>query len=185
MLLPFFLFNVAFAIPILGAMDKLLRAFVFLHATVSKKCHGSLSRLRSYRYRSVPLSSLSSMRLNPLSDFLRTMGFAWQQLFTLAGFEEVYCRSNFRFVFHEQFVVTLICVGLVVAGCMAWALTDISFGGILLSPSYSPLGIIDSIRLAQWYSEFDVRTEPCHTLTALVLVYIAQGLPLRGCYIFV
>lgn len=101
--------------------------------------------------------------------------------FTLVGFEQVLLRSDFGLYSWNSLVVTLLAVGLVLLlGAMAaWALTEYKFRGNLLITFLFAMGIMIPIRLGTVsILRLMVDLNLVNTLTALVLVYIAQGLPL-------
>lgn len=101
--------------------------------------------------------------------------------FSIKGFEEVLQRSAFDVFFFNSLTVTLISIFCVLLfGAMAaWALTEYKFKGNLLITLLFAMGIMIPIRLGtvsilQLMSDLNL----VNTLTSLVLVYIAQGLPL-------
>jgi raffinose/stachyose/melibiose transport system permease protein len=101
--------------------------------------------------------------------------------FTLVGFEQVLLRSDFGLYSWNSLVVTLLAVGLVLLlGAMAaWALTEYKFRTNLLITFLFAMGIMIPIRLGTVsILRLMVDLNLVNTLTALVLVYIAQGLPL-------
>ncbi|TXR52035.1 carbohydrate ABC transporter permease [Reinekea thalattae] len=101
--------------------------------------------------------------------------------FSLVGFQEVLLRSNFGLYSWNSLVVTLLAVGLVLLlGAMAaWALTEYKFKGNIFIAFLFAMGIMIPIRLGTVsILRLMVELNLANTLTALVLVYIAQGLPL-------
>mgnify|MGYP005987622473 FL=1 len=101
--------------------------------------------------------------------------------FTLVGFEQVLLRSDFGLYSWNSLVVTLLAVGLVLLlGAMAaWALTEYKFRTNLIITFLFAMGIMIPIRLGTVsILRLMVDLNLVNTLTALVLVYIAQGLPL-------
>lgn len=101
--------------------------------------------------------------------------------FTLIGFEEVLLRSEFGLFFSNSMVVTMIsifCV-LLFGAMIAWALTEYKFPGNLAISVIVAMGIMIPIRLGTiGILELMSNLNLVNTLTSLVLVYIAQGLPL-------
>ncbi|MFP8966441.1 carbohydrate ABC transporter permease [Pokkaliibacter sp. CJK22405] len=99
----------------------------------------------------------------------------------LGGFEQVLTRSDFGLYAYNSLIVTVVAVGLVLLlGAMAaWALTEYRFRGNWVLAALFAMGIMIPIRLGT-VSILDlmVKLDLVNTLTALVLVYIAQGLPL-------
>ncbi|MDJ1158168.1 carbohydrate ABC transporter permease [Chelatococcus sp. SYSU_G07232] len=113
--------------------------------------------------------------------FSDPLGFPDGRSFTLIGFDSVLEKSEFGLYFLNSLTVTVGSLALVVVfGAMAaWALTEYRFRGNTLLALYLAIGIMVPIRLGsvsilRMMVEFDL----VNTLTALVLVYVAQGLPL-------
>lgn len=101
--------------------------------------------------------------------------------FSLVGFHKVLANSDFLLYFGNSLFVTLLSLLLIVLfGAMAaWALSEYTFTGNRLLTLYLALGIMIPIRLGTVsILELVVRLDLINTLTALVLVYTAQGLPL-------
>jgi raffinose/stachyose/melibiose transport system permease protein len=101
--------------------------------------------------------------------------------FSLVGFHKVLANSDFLLYFGNSLYVTLLSLLLIVLfGAMAaWALSEYTFTGNRLLTLYLALGIMIPIRLGTVsILELVVRLDLINTLTALVLVYTAQGLPL-------
>ena len=101
--------------------------------------------------------------------------------FTTIGFSTVWQRSAFDVFFANSMIVTLVSLFLVLlTGAMAaWALSEYRFRGNTFLALYLALGIMIPIRLGsvsilQLVKDLGL----IDTLTALVLVYTAQGLPL-------
>lgn len=101
--------------------------------------------------------------------------------FSLVGYETVWNRANFDTYFTNSLVVTVISISLILlAGAMAaFALSEYEFPGNPLLGLYLALGIMIPIRLGtvgilRLVSALDL----VNTLAALILVYVAQGLPL-------
>jgi raffinose/stachyose/melibiose transport system permease protein len=100
---------------------------------------------------------------------------------TLIGFEKVLASTNFLLYFGNSLVVTLAALFCIVLfGAMAaWALSEYRFMGNRVLTLFLALGIMIPIRLGTVsILELMVRLDLVNTLTALVLVYTAQGLPL-------
>lgn len=101
--------------------------------------------------------------------------------FSLAGFEQVLGRADFGLYFGNSMIVTLISLFFVLLfGAMAaWALTEYKFRGNLFLAVLIAMGIMIPIRLGTVsILNLMANLDLVNTLTALVLVYIAQGLPL-------
>ncbi|AZZ95278.1 ABC transporter permease subunit [Hahella sp. KA22] len=101
--------------------------------------------------------------------------------FTLVGFEEVLARSSFDVFFFNSLIVTVLSLFFVLLfGAMAaWALTEYRFRGALFIAALFAMGIMIPIRLGTVsILQLMVDLDLVNTRTSLVLVYIAQGLPL-------
>ncbi|NRR30479.1 carbohydrate ABC transporter permease [Oxalobacteraceae bacterium] len=101
--------------------------------------------------------------------------------FSLIGFQKVLANSHFLLYFGNSVFVTLLSlVAILLFGAMAaWALSEYRFPGNRLLALYMAIGIMIPIRLGTVsILELVVKLDLINTLTALVLVYSAQGLPL-------
>ena len=100
---------------------------------------------------------------------------------TLKGFTRVFAVSDFELYFLNSLtvtVVTLVAV-LLFAAMAAWALSEYGFRGRVLLGLFFAIGIMVPIRLGTVsILELMVTLDLTNTLTALILVYTAQGLPL-------
>ena len=103
------------------------------------------------------------------------------ETFTLAGFQTVLNQGNFALYFTNSLIVTLVSLFLILLlGAMAaFALSEYRFPGNAALGLFMALGIMIPIRLGTvGILELMVRLNLVNTLTALILVYTAQGLPL-------
>ena len=103
------------------------------------------------------------------------------ETFTLAGFQTVLSQGNFALYFTNSLIVTLVSLFLILLlGAMAaFALSEYRFPGNTLLGLFMALGIMIPIRLGTvGILELMVGLGLVNTLTALILVYTAQGLPL-------
>lgn len=101
--------------------------------------------------------------------------------FSLGGFQTVMSQGDFLLYFQNSLIVTVVSVFLVLLfGAMAgFALSEYRFRGNSLMGLYLALGIMIPIRLGTIaILKLMVVTGLVNTLTALILVYTAQGLPL-------
>jgi raffinose/stachyose/melibiose transport system permease protein len=101
--------------------------------------------------------------------------------FTLTGFQQVLEKADFVLYFGNSIVVTVVSLVLVLlTGAMAaWALGEYRFRGNALIGLYMALGIMVPIRLGTVsILKMIVAMNLINTLTALILVYTAMGLPL-------
>lgn len=101
--------------------------------------------------------------------------------FSLVGFQTVTSQGDFLKYFENSLIVTVASVFVVlIFGAMAgFALSEYRFRGNRLMGLYLALGIMIPIRLGTIaILQGMVATGLVNTLTALILVYTAQGLPL-------
>lgn len=101
--------------------------------------------------------------------------------FSLIGYKTVLTQGNFFLYFQNSLIVTVAAIALVlIFGAMAaFALSEYRFRGNTLMGLYLALGIMIPIRLGTVsILELMVASGLVNTLTSLILVYTAQGLPL-------
>lgn len=101
--------------------------------------------------------------------------------FSLVGYEKVFRSSHILMYYSNSLIVTLISMALVLLfGAMAaWALTEYRFRGSTALALFLSIGIMVPIRLGSVEILNMMRSVGLNdTLTALVLVYVAQGLPM-------
>ena len=101
--------------------------------------------------------------------------------FSTAGFNKVLDNSDFILYFSNSLIVTLVSLFfvLLLGAMVAWALSEYRFTGRRILMLFMTMGIMVPIRLGTVsILETMVALNLVNTLTALVLVYIAQGLPL-------
>jgi raffinose/stachyose/melibiose transport system permease protein len=113
--------------------------------------------------------------------FADPLGLPNGQTFTAIGFDRVFANADFGLYFFNSLTVTLVSLVLIVLiGAMAaWALTEYKFPGNTLIGLYLAVGIMVPIRLGSVsILRMMVELNLVNTLTALILVYVAQGLPL-------
>ncbi|MFL5023838.1 MAG: carbohydrate ABC transporter permease [Microvirga sp.] len=113
--------------------------------------------------------------------FADPLGFPDGQTVTTIGFDRVFANSDFGLYFFNSLTVTVVSLVLIVLiGAMAaWALTEYKFRGNTLIGLYLAIGIMVPIRLGSVsILRMMVELNLVNTLTALILVYVAQGLPL-------
>jgi len=105
------------------------------------------------------------------------IGAAWQP----DGYAKVWLRGDFPLYFQNSLIVTivaLVCV-LLFGAMAAFALAEYRFKGNTLMGLYLAIGIMIPIRLGTVaILQLMVASGLVNTLTALILVYTAQGLPL-------
>ncbi len=113
--------------------------------------------------------------------FRDPLAFPDAKTFDLIGFEKVISRSSFDVYFTNSISVTVLSlVFVLLLGAMAaWALAEYDFPGSDFMALYLAIGIMIPIRLGTVsLLKMIVALGLVNTLTALVLVYTAQGLPL-------
>ncbi|AFL54526.1 raffinose/stachyose/melibiose transport system permease protein [Sinorhizobium fredii] len=113
--------------------------------------------------------------------FREPLAFPTPESFSLIGYETVLKQGDFLGYFHNSVVVTVVSIALVLLfGAMAaFALSEYRFRGNTLMGLYLALGIMIPIRLGTVaILQGMAATNLVNTLTALILVYTAQGLPL-------
>lgn len=113
--------------------------------------------------------------------FADPLSFPDARTFTTIGFDQVFSKSDFGLYFFNSLTVTVVSLALtVLIGAMAaWALTEYKFRGNTILALYFALGIMVPIRLGSVsILRLVVDLNLVNTLTALILVYVAQGLPL-------
>lgn len=101
--------------------------------------------------------------------------------FSLIGYDKVFRSSHILMYYSNSLIVTLISMALVLLfGAMAaWALTEYRFRGSTALALFLSIGIMVPIRLGSVEILNMMRSVGLNdTLTALVLVYVAQGLPM-------
>ncbi|UIY23530.1 carbohydrate ABC transporter permease [Rhizobium leguminosarum] len=101
--------------------------------------------------------------------------------FSLVGYQTVLGQGDFATYFQNSFIVTIVSILLVLLfGAMAaFALSEYRFRGNMLLGLYMAIGITIPIRLGTVaILQGMVAAGLVNTLTALVLVYTAQGIPL-------
>lgn len=108
---------------------------------------------------------------------------AWPtpETFSLIGYTKVLSRSDVLMYFGNSFIVTVASLFFILLfGAMAaWALSEYRFAGNRWLKFFFAFGIMVPIRLGTVsILQLMVELNLVNTLTALVLVYVAQGLPL-------
>ncbi|MCB2116146.1 MAG: carbohydrate ABC transporter permease [Rhodobacteraceae bacterium] len=101
--------------------------------------------------------------------------------FSMIGYQTVMKQGDFFLYFQNSFIVTVASLFFILLfGAMAaFALSEYRFKGNMLMGLYLALGIMIPIRIGTVaILELMVQSGLVNTLTALILVYTAQGLPL-------
>jgi raffinose/stachyose/melibiose transport system permease protein len=103
------------------------------------------------------------------------------ETFSLIGYETVFSRANFQTYFLNSIIVTAsaLVLTLLIGAMAAYALSEYDFRGNTLLALYLSIGIMIPIRLGTvGILRLMVSLSLVNTLVGLVLVYIAQALPL-------
>lgn len=126
------------------------------------------------------LTLINSVK-NRNAIFRNPMQLPTAETFDLVGYTTVLGQGDFATYFQNSLIVTVVAIALVLLfGAMAaFALSEYRFRGNTLMGLYLALGIMIPIRLGTVaILQGMVATGLVNTLTALVLVYTAQGIPL-------
>lgn len=109
------------------------------------------------------------------------LAFPNSESFSLIGYTKVIGKAEIWTQFFNSFTVTFVSLVLIVLfGAMAaWALSEYKFKGSRILKFFFAFGIMVPIRLGSVsILQTMVALDLVNTLTALILVYVAQGLPL-------
>ena len=101
--------------------------------------------------------------------------------FSLVGYKTVFARSDIVLYYYNSMTITLVSLVLILilASMIAFALAEYQFVGNKLLAVYFLLGIIIPVRLGSVSMlQLIVSLKLVNTLTALILVYTAMGMPL-------
>lgn len=107
--------------------------------------------------------------------------FPTSETFSLIGYETVAERSTFHIYFLNSAIVTFVALilTLLIGAMAAFALAEYDFPGNALMALYLSIGIMIPIRLGTvGILHLMVSLKLVNTLTGLILIYVAQALPL-------
>jgi len=107
--------------------------------------------------------------------------FPTSETFSLIGYETVAERSTFHIYFLNSVIVTFVALilTLLIGAMAAFALAEYDFPGNALMGLYLSMGIMIPIRLGTvGILRLMVSLKLVNTLTGLILIYVAQALPL-------
>jgi raffinose/stachyose/melibiose transport system permease protein len=145
----------------------------------------SLAHLALIGYAVISVFPVFLTIINSMKDrnaiFRNPMQLPTGKTFDLVGYYTVLGQGDFAHYFQNSVVVTVVSIALVLLfGAMAaFALSEYRFRGNSLMGLYLALGIMIPIRLGTVaILQGMVATGLVNTLTALILVYTAQGIPL-------
>ncbi len=157
---------------------------------MSNKARASLTRsslvhLALIAYTLVSVFPVFLTIINSMKDrnaiFRNPMQLPSATTFDLVGYTTVLGQGDFATYFQNSFIVTVAAIALVLLfGAMAaFALSEYRFRGNTMMGLYLAIGIMIPIRLGTVaILQGMVATGLVNTLTALILVYTAQGIPL-------
>lgn len=157
---------------------------------MSNKARASLTRsslvhLALIAYTLVSVFPVFLTIINSMKDrnaiFRNPMQLPTATNFDLVGYTTVLGQGDFSTYFQNSFIVTVAAIALVLLfGAMAaFALSEYRFRGNTMMGLYLAIGIMIPIRLGTVaILQGMVATGLVNTLTALILVYTAQGIPL-------
>ncbi|RFZ89469.1 carbohydrate ABC transporter permease [Shinella sp. WSJ-2] len=145
----------------------------------------SLVHLALISYAIISVFPVFLTLINSMKDrnaiFRNPMQLPSPKTFDLVGYYTVLGQGDFATYFQNSFIVTVAAIALVLLfGAMAaFALSEYRFRGNTLMGLYLAIGIMIPIRLGTVaILQGMVATGLVNTLTALILVYTAQGIPL-------
>ena len=156
----------------------------------------SLSQIRNSLERVVPLVILTvyaiialfpivMILMNSFKDknaiFGSPFAFPSSETFSLIGYQTVTDRANFPNYFLNSAIVTFVALilTLFIGAMAAFALAEYKFPGNALTALYLSIGIMIPIRLGTvGILRLMVSLKLVNTLTGLILIYVAQSLPL-------
>src|SRR6266542_4330387 len=108
-------------------------------------------------------------------------GFPNPETFSLIGYQTVIDRANFQNYFLNSAIVTFVALilTLFIGAMAAFALSEYDFLGNAMTALYLSIGIMIPIRLGTvGILRLMVSLKLVNTLTVLILIYVAQALPL-------
>ena len=136
-------------------------------------------------YTVIALFPVFVILINSLKDrkaiFKEPLALPTPDSFSLIGYQTVLKQGDFFLYFQNSMIVTVVSLALILLfGAMAaFALSEYRFRGNTLMGLYLALGIMIPIRIGTVaILEMMVSAGLVNTLMALILVYVAQGLPL-------
>jgi raffinose/stachyose/melibiose transport system permease protein len=113
--------------------------------------------------------------------FGEPFAFPTSETFSLVGYETVSERAAFHLYFLNSAVVTFVALALTlfIGAMAAFALAEYDFPGNALAALYLSIGIMIPIRLGTvGILQLMVDLKLVNTLTGLILIYVAQSLPM-------
>ncbi|AYD03244.1 carbohydrate ABC transporter permease [Neorhizobium sp. NCHU2750] len=151
----------------------------------SSPVRASLVHLALIAYTLIAIFPVFLTIINSLKDrnaiFRSPLQIPLPSTFSLVGYKTVLGQADFAHYFQNSFIVTIVSIVLVLLfGAMsAFALSEYRFRGNALMGLYMAIGIMIPIRLGTVaILQGMVASGLVNTLTALILVYTAQGIPL-------
>ena len=136
-------------------------------------------------YAVIVLFPIFMIVINSFKDRKAIFGMPFQfpnaETFSLIGYETVLERSNFQVYFMNSITITVVALAftLLIGAMAAFALAEYPFRGNTLLGLYLAIGIMIPIRLGTvGMLKLMVNFNLVNTLSGLILIYIAQALPL-------
>lgn len=136
-------------------------------------------------YAVIVLFPIFMIIINSFKDRKAIFGMPFQipnaETFSLIGYETVLERSNFQVYFMNSIIITVVALALtlLIGAMAAFALAEYPFRGNTLLGLYLAIGIMIPIRLGTvGILKLMVDFNLVNTLSGLILIYIAQSLPL-------
>jgi raffinose/stachyose/melibiose transport system permease protein len=164
---------------VLGALAQVFPA-VSRHRTARAAVHAALILYTLLAIGPILLVLVNSFKARK-AIFGDPLALPTAETFSLVGYNSVISKADFALYFANSVIVTLVSLAAVLlTGAMsAWALTEYRFRGNTIIALYMAIGIMVPIRLGSVsILKFMVDLGLVNTLTALILVYTAMGLPL-------
>lgn len=152
---------------------------------VRRSLEGTLPHLVLLLYAVIVLFPILMIIFNSFKERKAIFGSPFQipnaETFSLIGYETVIERATFQVYFMNSIIVTVaaLVLTLLIGAMAAFALAEYPFTGNTLLGLYLAIGIMIPIRLGTvGILELMVSFKLVNTLTGLILIYIAQALPL-------
>lgn len=162
---------------------------ILRHSSPSYRLQQALRRLAPLAvltlYAIIAVFPIFLILINSFKDrsaiFGQPFGLPGPETFSLIGYETVINRATFQIYFLNSIIVTFVALilTLLIGAMAAFALAEYNFPGNALTGLYLSIGIMIPIRLGTvGILRLMVALKLVNTLTGLILIYVAQALPL-------